>query len=67
MTVDAITHVYCCVDVSVLSMQLPQHYTCKSKHRFPYKIVPASHERKQLQKMNTIHMKAKWFQPRIPS
>jgi len=25
------------------------------------------HERKQLQKVNTIHMKAKWFKPRIPS
>jgi len=29
-------------------MQLPQHCTCKSKYRFPYTIVPAPHERKQL-------------------
>jgi len=29
-------------------MQLPQHCTCKSKHYFPYTIVPASYERKQL-------------------
>jgi len=29
-------------------MQLPQHYTCKKKHHFPYTILPTSHARKQL-------------------
>ena len=32
----------------VLTMQLPQHSTCKSKHHFPYTIVPDPRERKQL-------------------
>jgi len=32
----------------MLIMQLPQHCTCKSKHHFPYTIVPAQHDRKQL-------------------
>jgi len=40
--------VYCYVENSVLTMQLPQHCTCKSKYHFPYTIVPGSHERKQL-------------------
>jgi len=47
-TVDAITHVSYFVEYSVLTMQLPQHYTCKTKHHFPYTIVPTPHERKQL-------------------
>jgi len=40
--------VYSYVKNSVLTMQLPQHCSCKSKKRFPYTVVPASHERKQL-------------------
>jgi len=32
----------------VLIMQLPQHCTCKTKHHFPFTIVPTPHERKQL-------------------
>ena len=47
-TVDAITHVYCYVAFSVLTMQLPQHWTCKTKRYFPYTIVPTPYERKQL-------------------
>jgi len=47
-TVDAVTHAYCSVENSVLTMQLPHHCTCESKHHLPYTIVPASHERKQL-------------------
>jgi len=47
-TVDAITHVYCYVEYSVLAMQFPQHCTCETKHHFPYTILPAPHERKQL-------------------
>jgi len=43
--VDAITHVYFCVEYSVITMQLPQHSTYKMKHCFPYTIV---YERKQL-------------------
>jgi len=39
-TVDAITHVCWYVEYSVLTMQLTQHCTCKSKHHFPYTIVP---------------------------
>jgi len=48
LTVDAITHVYCYVEYSVLTMQRPQHCTCETKHHFPFTIVPASHERKEL-------------------
>jgi len=66
-TVDAITHVYCYVEYSVLTMQLPQHGTCKTKHHFPYTIVPDPHERKQFHESAFIHMKAICFQPRIPS
>jgi len=33
-TADAITHVYCSVEYSVLTMQLPQQCTCKTKHFF---------------------------------
>jgi len=47
-TADAITHVYCYIEYSVLTMQLPQHHTCKTKNHFPYTIVPNPHERKQL-------------------
>jgi len=47
-TVDAITDVYCHVENSLLTMQLPQHFIRKSKHHFPYIIVPTPHERKQL-------------------
>ena len=47
-TVDATTHVYCHVEYYVLTMQLPQHCTCKTKHYFAYIIVPAPHERKKL-------------------
>jgi len=36
------------VDYSVLTMQFPQHCTCKTKHHFLYTIVPTSHERNQL-------------------
>jgi len=50
----------------VLTMKLPQHCKCKSKHHFPYTIVPVSHEQKQLQKVKTNHLKANWFQPWIP-
>jgi len=46
--VDAITHVYCYVEYSVLTMQLPQHCTCKTKQYFAYIIVPTPHERKML-------------------
>ena len=46
-TVDAITHVYGYVEYSVLTMQLPQYCTCKTKH-FLYTIVPTPHQRKQL-------------------
>jgi len=60
------TRVLLCRKLS-LTMQLPQHCTFISKYRFPYTIVPASHERKQLQKVNTIHTKAKCFPSRIPS
>jgi len=39
------------MSISVLNKQLPQHYTltCKTKHHFPYTIVPvpAPHEQKQ--------------------
>jgi len=49
-TADAITHVYCFVECPGLTMQLPQHCTCKTKHHFPYTISPTPHERKQLHK-----------------
>jgi len=45
--VDAITHVYCYVEFSVLTMQLPRHCTCETRHHFPCTIVPTPHERKQ--------------------
>jgi len=48
MPLDAIAHLHCCVEYSVLTMQLPQHYTCKTKRHFPYTVVPAPHERKKL-------------------
>jgi len=48
-------------------MQLPQHYTRKRKHHFPYTIMPAPHERIQLHKSEKINLKEKWFQPQIPS
>jgi len=53
----------------VLTMQLPQHSTCKSKHHFTYTSVPDPRERKQLHETEykITHLKAKWFQPRIPS
>jgi len=43
-------------------MQFSQHYTCKTKHHFPYTIVPAPHERKPCTKVKTIHIKVKQFQ-----
>jgi len=36
-------------------MQLPQDYTCKTKQNFPYTIVPALYERKQLHESKTIN------------
>jgi len=38
----------CYVEYSVLTMQIPQHCTCKRKHHYLYTIVPTKHERKQL-------------------
>jgi len=34
MPLDGIGHLYCCVEYSVLTTQLSQHYTYKSKHHF---------------------------------
>jgi len=67
-TLDAITNVYCYAEYSVLTMQLPQHCTCKTKHHFPYTILPTHMNENNSTKVNTIHMKAKWFhfQPPIP-
>jgi len=47
-TVDAVTHMCTAMSNSVLTMQLSQHCTCKSKDYFPCTIVPALRERKQL-------------------
>jgi len=47
-SLDVIAHLYCYVDDSVLTTQLPQDYTCKTKHNFPYTIVSAPYEAKQL-------------------
>jgi len=38
----------CYVKYHVLTTQLLQHCICKTQLRFPYTIVPAPHERKQL-------------------
>jgi len=45
---NAVAHLHCNVEYSVLTMQLPQHYTRKTKHHLPYTIVAVSIERKQL-------------------
>jgi len=45
----------CFVENSVLTMQVPQHYTCKMKN---------INENSSTKVKN---LKAKWFQPRIPS
>jgi len=51
---DAIAHLYCCFKYSVLTMQLSQHYTFKTKRHFPCTIVPDPHERKQLNESEMI-------------
>jgi len=56
MPPDAIAHFFCYFECFVLTIQLPQHYTCKTKHHFPYTIVPAPTERKQLHESgNSTH------------
>jgi len=65
--VDEISHMYCYVEYSVPTMQLPQHYTCKTKHHFPYTAVPTPHEWKQLHESECNSHESKWFQTRIPS
>ena len=57
------THAACIqlwVEYSVLTMQLPQHSTCETKCNFPYTILPAPHERKQLNESKKIHIQAKF-------
>jgi len=65
-TVDAITHVYCYVEYSVLTVILPQHCTCKTKHHFPTQLCRTHMNKNSSMKVYTIHMETKCFQPRIP-
>jgi len=39
---------YYYIEYSVLTKQLPQHHTCRTKQHFPYTIVSTPQERKQL-------------------
>ena len=58
---------YCYVEYSVITMQLPQHCTCKRNTLLRTQLCRPYMNENSSTKVNTIHMKAKWFQPRIPS
>jgi len=51
----------------VLSMQLPQQSICESKHNFHTQLSRTNVNENSSMKVQTIHMKTKWFQPRIQS
>ena len=66
-TANAIRHVYCFVEYSVLTMQLPQHWSWKTKHHFPYTIVPTLQEWKQLHERDHSSHESEMFPTTNPT